>query len=68
MGAGTRLEQIVDSLGSPTITLGAAHLETLDEVSRVDMGFPHDFLAADAVRDLVQSELRTQLDGRPKPG
>lgn len=63
-----KLEQIVDSLGSPTITLGDAHLETLDEVSRVDMGFPHDFLVADAVRDLVQSELRTQLDGRPKPG
>jgi aryl-alcohol dehydrogenase-like predicted oxidoreductase len=62
-----KVEQIVDSLGSPAITLDAAHLQKLDEVSRVEMGFPHDFLAADAVRDLVQSELRTELDGRPKP-
>lgn len=63
-----KVEQILDSLGSPTITLGDAQLETLDEVSRVDLGFPHDFLAADAVRDLVQSELRIRLDERPKPG
>jgi len=62
-----KVEQILDSLGSPAITLDAEHLEALDEVSRVEMGFPHDFLASDPVRDLVQSELRTQLDPRPKP-
>ena len=62
-----KVEQILDCLGSPSVTLDAEHLETLDAVSRVDMGFPHDFLAADPVRDLLQSELRTQLDERPKP-
>ncbi|MGB8223892.1 MAG: aldo/keto reductase [Polyangiales bacterium] len=62
-----KVEQILDCLGSPSVALDAEHLDMLDDVSRVDMGFPHDFLAADPVRDLLQSELRTQLDERPKP-
>ena len=63
-----RVEQIVDSLGAAEIMLDEAHLQRLEEASRVQMGFPHDFLAVEGVRDLVYGELRTRLDGPPKDG
>jgi hypothetical protein len=28
-------------------------LARLDEASRIELGFPHDFLASDGVRDVV---------------
>ena len=37
----------------------------LDEVSQISLGFPHTFLAADPVLDLVRSESRSRIDGRP---
>lgn len=61
-----KVEQIEDCLGSVDVALDDEQLRRLDEVSGVEMGFPHDFLAMDGVRDLVHSELRTRLDGRPK--
>lgn len=61
-----KVEQIVDSLGSVDVALMEEHLRRLDDLSRVDMGFPHDFLSMDGVRDLVHSELRPRLDGRPE--
>jgi aryl-alcohol dehydrogenase-like predicted oxidoreductase len=59
-----KVEQITDSLGSVDVKLGEPHLEKLDAVSKVDLGFPHDFLRSDGVRDLVRGEIRTRIDGR----
>lgn len=47
------LEQLDDNLGCLDFTLGEEHLEQLDEVSSIKLGFPHDFLAGEFVRDLV---------------
>jgi aryl-alcohol dehydrogenase-like predicted oxidoreductase len=60
-----KLEQIQDSLGAAAVELAPEHLARLAEVSRIRLGFPHDFLAADAVRDLVRGEIRTRLDDPP---
>jgi hypothetical protein len=38
-----RLEQIEDSLGAVDIELSEEERERLDQVSRIDLGFPHDF-------------------------
>jgi aryl-alcohol dehydrogenase-like predicted oxidoreductase len=48
-----RLEQIRDNLACLELELDAAQLRRLDEASRIVLGFPHDFLAGDNVRDLV---------------
>jgi aryl-alcohol dehydrogenase-like predicted oxidoreductase len=37
--------QLKETLGSSALTLDDRHLERLDEVSRISLGFPHDFLA-----------------------
>ncbi|HEX9206234.1 MAG TPA: aldo/keto reductase [Candidatus Deferrimicrobiaceae bacterium] len=43
LGAKT-LAQFADNLGCLDLTLGPEQLSKLDEASRVEMGFPHDFL------------------------
>ncbi|NNK48754.1 MAG: aldo/keto reductase, partial [Gemmatimonadetes bacterium] len=47
------LAQLEDNLGALDVTLDGEHLTRLDEVSRIEPGFPHDFLASDPIRDLV---------------
>lgn len=59
-----KVEQVLDSLGAAEVRLSAEQLARLDEVSRIELGFPHDFLATSYVRDLVRGETRTRLDGR----
>jgi aryl-alcohol dehydrogenase-like predicted oxidoreductase len=45
--------QLEDSLGCLKFTLTAEQIATLDAASAIEMGFPHDFLASDNVRELV---------------
>jgi aryl-alcohol dehydrogenase-like predicted oxidoreductase len=44
VGARTRA-QLDDNLGCLDFELSPAHKQRLDEVSRIELGFPHDFLA-----------------------
>jgi len=43
LGAKT-VTQLADNLGCLEVTLGPEHLSELDAASRVELGFPHDFL------------------------
>ncbi|MEE9269059.1 MAG: aldo/keto reductase [Candidatus Krumholzibacteria bacterium] len=52
IGART-LAQLQDNLGSLDVTLNPEQLQRLDEVSRVDLGFPHNFLGQEHIRDFV---------------
>lgn len=59
-----KVEQITDTIGAAEVKLDDAQLAKLDAVSKISLGFPHDFLHADQVLDLVRSEQRTRIDGR----
>jgi aryl-alcohol dehydrogenase-like predicted oxidoreductase len=59
-----KVSQIQDTLGAAAVTLEAEHLARLDALSRPELGFPHDFLASDGVRDLVRGEIRGRIQGR----
>jgi len=62
-----KVSQIVDTLGATTVNLEPEQVERLDAATRVSLGFPHDFLQADAVLDMVGGEVaRTRLDLRPR--
>ncbi len=63
-----KVTQIQDTLGAVDVTLTDDHRARLDRLSSVSLGFPHDFLRADAVLDLVRGEIRTRLDPRPDHG
>jgi aryl-alcohol dehydrogenase-like predicted oxidoreductase len=54
--------QLRDSLASLDLALSPEHLARLDEVSRIDLGFPHDFLRHPRVRDRLYGGLRDQID------
>jgi hypothetical protein len=38
------------------------HLARLDAVSHIDLGFPHDFLASDEIRNIVFGGTYSQID------
>ncbi|MEH1950747.1 MAG: aldo/keto reductase [Nostoc sp.] len=46
-----KLTQFQDNLASLDISLLPEHLQRLDEVSQIELGFPHDFLQNDDIRD-----------------
>ncbi len=46
-----KVSQIQDNLACVDINLSAEHLQRLNEVSQVELGFPHDFLQNDVIRD-----------------
>ncbi|MEH2316895.1 aldo/keto reductase, partial [Nostoc sp.] len=46
-----KLTQFQDNLASLDVTLSPEHLQRLNEVSKIELGFPHEFLQSDAIRD-----------------
>ncbi|WP_454882448.1 aldo/keto reductase [Sphingomonas oryzagri] len=52
VGART-LRQFDDNIGALDIGLDGEHLAVLDEASRIDLGFPHDFLKFPFIRDAL---------------
>jgi aryl-alcohol dehydrogenase-like predicted oxidoreductase len=58
----TKPHQLADNLASLDLTLGEEHLARLDAVSAVDMGFPHDFLASERIRNVVFGGLGDRID------
>ena len=48
-----KLSQVNDNLGCLTFKLGDDHVKRLNEVSAIDLGFPHDFLLTPTVRQVM---------------
>jgi aryl-alcohol dehydrogenase-like predicted oxidoreductase len=56
-----KLSQLQDNLASFDLTLSANHLKTLEEASRIELGFPHDLYAKEMVRAIVYGGMRDQI-------
>ncbi len=56
-----KLSQLQDNLASLDLTLSGDQLKTLDEASRIELGFPHDLYAKDLVRGLAYGGLRDHI-------
>ena len=59
-----KVSQIEDTMKSTEVELAEEHLAALDELSGIKLGFPHDFLNSEGVKDVVYGEVRTRIDGR----
>jgi aryl-alcohol dehydrogenase-like predicted oxidoreductase len=46
-----KLTQFQDNLACLDVSLSGEHLQRLNEVSQIELGFPHDFLHSDIIRD-----------------
>ncbi|HEX9444488.1 MAG TPA: aldo/keto reductase [Candidatus Binatia bacterium] len=56
-----KLSQLRDNLASLDLTLSADQLKTLDEASRIELGFPYDMYAKEMVREIAYGGLRDRI-------
>ncbi|GAB2773638.1 aldo/keto reductase [Rhabdobacter roseus] len=54
-------QQLLDSLGCLEFSIPPEYLGRLQEVSKIELGFPHDFLRSDGVKDVTFGGLYNQL-------
>jgi aryl-alcohol dehydrogenase-like predicted oxidoreductase len=60
LGAKT-VEQIQDNLASTEFDLTEEQLQRLDDVSRIGLGFPHDFISSDGVKGLINGDFASRI-------
>jgi len=56
-----KASQMKESLGCLDVVIPANLMKRLDEVGKPDLGFPHDFLARESVRDIVYSKVQDKI-------
>ncbi|HKJ01616.1 MAG TPA: aldo/keto reductase [Longimicrobiales bacterium] len=61
LGART-LAQLEDNLAARDVSLDVGQLASLDEASAIELGFPHDFMAMENIRDLIYGGTYDRLD------
>ena len=66
IGART-LEQLKDNLGSLDVTISTEQLKQLDEVSSIDLGFPHDFVTRPGAQKMIYGGMVDQIKGNKHP-
>lgn len=57
-----KLSQFQDNLACLDVTLSPEHLQRLNEVSQIELGFPHDFLGSDMIRDRLFGGTFSSID------
>lgn len=55
-------EQLLNNLQAGAINLNKEQLNRLDDVSKIELGFPHDFLKGEGVQDILFSGKRKELN------
>lgn len=58
--------QLCESLSCLKYTLSSEHLKRLDEVTKIEMGFPHDFLNVEGVKTVVYAGMKDHIDNHRK--
>lgn len=61
VGARSRA-QMRDNLGSLDVDLSPDQLKRLDDISKVELGFPHDFLSYDMIKTLLYGNTYSSID------
>jgi len=61
-----KVEQLRDILAATEVTLPQESLAELDRLTRIELGFPHDFLASEHILDMGKGEIRSQIRFRPR--
>jgi aryl-alcohol dehydrogenase-like predicted oxidoreductase len=56
-----KMSQLNDNLASAEVSLSAGQLETLDQASQIELGFPHEFYTRDLVRGMIYGGMRDKI-------
>ena len=54
--------QLIDNLKCLELEMEAQHIEALENVSKIELGFPHDFLKHEEVRSTVYGNTLSLID------
>jgi aryl-alcohol dehydrogenase-like predicted oxidoreductase len=54
--------QITDNLACVEFELAESQLSLLDEASKIDLGYPYNFLGSDSIKDIIYSSARSKID------
>jgi aryl-alcohol dehydrogenase-like predicted oxidoreductase len=65
IGAKTE-KQLKDNLDCLNFILSDDHINKLNEVSKIEMGFPHEFLSSDNIKDIVFGGTQDKIDNHHK--
>jgi aryl-alcohol dehydrogenase-like predicted oxidoreductase len=57
-----RAGQVAENIAALQWLLSPEHMAELSTASRIELGFPHDFLASPGVRDVVYAGVHDQID------
>lgn len=57
----TKASQLKDNLGCLEFELTKEHLEKLDEVSQIDLGFPHEFLKKPNIMEIIYGGVHDKI-------
>lgn len=57
-----RVSHVEDNLKCIEVKLSPEHIKQLDDISQIELGFPHDFFKADMVRNFVYNGTFAQID------
>ena len=62
-----KVSQIKDNLACLEFTLTESQIQHLDEVSKIELGFPHDFMAMEGIQDITYAGMAASIDShRPR--
>jgi aryl-alcohol dehydrogenase-like predicted oxidoreductase len=64
--AGRTSEQIRENLDCLEFRIEPEQMSYLNEVSKIDLGFPHEFLASEPLQNALFGDQRALLDTRPR--
>ncbi|MCA9666964.1 MAG: aldo/keto reductase [Myxococcales bacterium] len=57
-----KVSQLEDNIGCLEVTLEAEQLQRLDAASKIELGFPYDFLGSPGIRSVVYGETLDRID------
>ncbi len=66
IGART-LNQLKDNMGSLDVTISAEQMQQLEQVSSIDLGFPHDFVTRPGAQKMIYGGMVNQIKGNKHP-
>lgn len=55
------VRQLTDNMGALDVKLSQAHMERLNTVSNIDLGFPHDFLMGDDINKYMFAGIQDKI-------
>jgi aryl-alcohol dehydrogenase-like predicted oxidoreductase len=65
LGARTE-KQLKDNLGCLEFELSEEHLKTLNEASKIDLGFPHEFISREATKNIIYGGMFEKIENNWK--